>query len=64
MQPYQARVIEEHKELVEKRLLLQAFLNSATFDDINPAERGRLENQYCIMGRYIDVLADRIEHFE
>jgi hypothetical protein len=63
MQPHQERVVTEQKDLQEKIHKLNAFIRSEMFDHIDPAEQGRLKDQYDAMQRYNSILLDRINHF-
>lgn len=63
LQPYQQRVMQEKKELDEKRQGLLAFLRTQTYNDLGLAERDRLTIQSNIMGLYSEILRQRIVAF-
>lgn len=64
MKPHQLRVIEEKRELDEKRKKLDTFIGSEKFNAIPLEERWRLTRQASHMMAYSDVLAERIKAFE
>jgi crAss001_48 related protein len=64
MQPHQQRVVTELKDLSDKREKLGAFLQGDVFKSLDLAERGRLVHQYEIMGKYADILRERIADFK
>lgn len=63
--PHQLRVIDEFDELEEKRIKLQAFLNSDQFKVVvtDEEEQRRLLRQWMAMTNYSDILAERIANF-
>lgn len=61
--PHQQRVIEEHKDLRERRLKLVAFLESPAFDSVDAAERSRMQKQQQLMYELEKVLQARIANF-
>ena len=63
MQPHQERVVTERDELNEKRIKLISFIETATFDGLNGAEKDRLRRQAAIMTEYYTVLGERINSF-
>ena len=63
MLPHQERVIEEKKELDEKREKLNAFGCTETFAALSAEEQGRLNQQCCVMQNYSYILSDRIKAF-
>ena len=63
--PYQQRVIEEKSELDDKLEKLQAFLESAGFEDnLDLLNRQLLLQQFAFMLNYSAVLSRRIETFQ
>ena len=64
MQPHQQRVVEEKKELDEKRAKLLTFLASDTFRDLDEQEKIRLHRQLGVMGDYSMTLGERIRAFQ
>jgi hypothetical protein len=66
MQPYQERVVNELKELSEKREKLATFLAgppSSTLYSLPSDEQTRLRRQLDIMVQYEGILQERIDHF-
>ena len=63
MEPYQQRVIDEHKELQERRQKLAPFIGSDKYRSLPNDEQNRLRRQHSIMVAYEDVLEERIAHF-
>lgn len=63
MQPYQQRVVDEKRELDERREKLGAFKNSAIFPTLPWQEQERLNTQAHIMTMYSAVLGERIAAF-
>jgi hypothetical protein len=61
---HQQRVITERADLDARRERLARFIGSATFDGLDPAERGRLTRQASIMADYSAVLDERIAAFK
>lgn len=64
MKPHQLRVIEEKRELDDKRKKLDTFIGSEKFKAIPLEERWRLTRQASHMMAYSDVLGERIKAFE
>lgn len=64
MQPYQQRVIDEKRELDERGDKLDQFILSDKFQTLPAAERRLMEQQLSVMGKYSEILADRIAHFQ
>lgn len=62
-QPHQVRVVEEKKDLDEKREKLLAFFNTPTFRGLGESEKCLLRLQHSIMGIYSDILNQRILGF-
>lgn len=61
--PHQQRVIEEHKDLRERRLKLVAFLESPAFAALDVAERNRMQKQQQLMYELERVLQARVSNF-
>lgn len=61
--PHQQRVIEEKRDLDERKQKLEAFLDTPTFAQLDDSEQGRLHAQHAAMVDYSRVLGDRIEAF-
>lgn len=61
--PHQQRVVEEHKDLRERRLELLAFLESPASDSIDIAECSRMQKQQQLMYELERVLQTRISNF-
>jgi hypothetical protein len=65
MQPYQERVVEEHKQLGEKIDKLDRFVaEDEIFTALPVEEKFRLRQQLSIMLRYSSILAERIGAFQ
>lgn len=62
-EPHQQRVVDERRELDEKRQRLSNFFGTATFEGLPPAEKTRLRMQYDVMGVYSGILTQRIVAF-
>ena len=63
MQPHQERVIAEKKELDERGNKLDQFILSEKFGTLPAAEQERMKRQLEIMGKYSEVLGERIAAF-
>lgn len=63
LQPHQQRVVDEKKELDDKREKLLTFINGSVFRNLNQAEKDRLITQYGVMGIYSEILHQRIRAF-
>ena len=61
--PHQQRVVDEKRELDEKRAKLNAFFNTAIFGKLSSEEHDRLHRQYEFMVQYSAVLDERIDAF-
>jgi hypothetical protein len=61
--PHQKRVVEEKRELDERKQKLEAFFDTATFAQLDDSEQGRLHAQHDVMVDYSRILGDRIEAF-
>jgi hypothetical protein len=63
MLPHQERVIAEKKELDERGAKLDQFILSEKFGTLPAAEQERMKRQLEIMGKYSEVLGERIAAF-
>ena len=63
MQPHEQRVVNELKDLSEKREKLAVFLGGSTIAALPSDEQQRLRRQFDIMVQYEGVLQERIDHF-
>ncbi len=63
LHPHQQRVVDEKKELDDKREKLLTFINGSVFRNLNQAEKDRLITQYGVMGIYSEILHQRIRAF-
>lgn len=63
LQPHQQRVVDEKRELDEKREKLGAFKNGNLFATLPWQEQERLNTQAHIMTMYSAVLGERISAF-
>jgi hypothetical protein len=63
MLPHQERVIAEKAELDVRGNKLDQFILSETFRTLPPDEQERLKRQLEIMGKYSEVLGERIAAF-
>lgn len=63
LQPHQQRVVDEKKELDDKREKLLTFINGSVFRNLEQAEKDRLLTQYGVMGVYSEILHQRIRAF-
>jgi hypothetical protein len=61
--PWQARVIAEREELIDKIKKLRAFNASANRSVLSPEEQARLDVQLIFMEGYEEVLGQRIAAF-
>jgi hypothetical protein len=62
--PYQQRVVDEKKDLDDKRAKLLSFFNTDLFRGLDQAEKDRLRTQHSIMGVYSEILHQRISAFK
>lgn len=62
-EPYQQRVIDEKKELDERREKLDLFFVTSKFAKLDQAEQDRLRIQSEIMSAYSEILRLRIVAF-
>lgn len=63
MAPHQQRVVDEKKELDDKRDKLVAFFSTDLFRGLDQAEKDRLRTQHGVMGVYSEILHQRIAAF-
>lgn len=63
MQTYQERVVAEKRELDERGDKLDQFILSDRFGTLPAAEQERMKRQLEIMGKYSEVLGERIAAF-
>lgn len=64
MQPHQQRVVDERKELTDKREKLGLFIRgSSIFYTLPTDEQARLRRQFDVMIQYEAILQERIDHF-
>lgn len=63
MQAYQERVVAEKRELDERGDKLDQFILSDRFGTLPTAEQERMKRQLEIMGKYSEVLGERIAAF-
>lgn len=61
--PHQQRVVDEKKELDDRREKLDAFSGTDTFRALPEDEQDRLRRQWDAMRTYSSVLQERIDHF-
>jgi hypothetical protein len=62
--PHQQRVAEEAKELAEKSIKLNEFIDSnPLFDRLSVDEQKRMKLQLTTMQCYYSILVERIENF-
>lgn len=61
--PHQQRVVEEKRDLDERKDKLEEFFDTATFAQLDDSEQGRLHAQHAAMVDYSRILGDRIEAF-
>jgi len=63
LQPHQQRVVDEKKELDDKRGKLIVFFNTPIFADLEQSEKDRLRLQHSVMKLYSEILGQRIAAF-
>jgi hypothetical protein len=63
LQPHQQRVVDEKRELDEKREKLGAFKHTIVFEKLPWQEQERLNTQAHIMTMYSAILGERIAAF-
>lgn len=64
MQPHQQRVVDEKEALDEKLNKLVEFFETPIFAALPADEQSRLARQCEHMGKYSEVLGERIAAFE
>lgn len=64
MQPYQERVVVEHKELHDKIDKLIVFIDSDYFKQLDSDDQSLLKEQLDIMMKYRSILIKRINRFQ
>lgn len=63
MAPHQQRVVDEKKDLDDKREKLMSFFSTEVFSGLDQAEKDRLSTQYGVMTVYSAILGQRIKAF-
>lgn len=63
MEPYQQRVVDERKELEDRIVKLEKFINDKRFNELSYAHQRLLSKQKLIMCDYSDILDARIQLF-
>ena len=63
MKEFQERVVEEKKQLDEKRHTLEQFFTSSLFRELDQAEKDRLRTHHSVMGVYSEIQHQRISAF-
>lgn len=61
--PHQQRVVDEKRELDERREKLDAFCSTTLFHGLPDSEQSLLLRQGVAMRVYSDILAERIASF-
>lgn len=61
--PHQQRVIDEKRELDERREKLDTFYSTALFHGLPDSEQNLLLRQGIAMRTYSEILAERIANF-
>lgn len=61
--PHQKRVIDEKRDLDERKENLEAFFDTPTFAQLDADEQGRLHAQRGAMAAYARILSERISAF-
>lgn len=64
MQPYQERVVVEHKELHDKIDKLIVFIDSDYFKQLDSDDQSLLKEQLDIMMKYRSILIKRMNRFQ
>lgn len=64
MQPHEQRVVTEQKELQDKLVKLDEFMDGAIFPDLEPEDRKLLILQREYMANYNEILCARVERFD
>jgi hypothetical protein len=64
MEPHERRVVDELRQLTERREKLAMFMaGNSQFGKLPSDEQARLRRQFDIMVQYEGVLQERIDHF-
>lgn len=63
MLDYQQRVVDEQRDLDEKRQKLNVFIRTEMYRALPQDERDRLANQSMVMYQYSRILTQRIAAF-
>lgn len=63
LQPHEQRVVDEQRELDEKRAKLAIFLGGPIFAGLPPEDKALLLTQEIAMRQYSDTLGKRIARF-
>ena len=61
--PHQQRVVDEKRELDDRREKLMAFFSTPIFHGLPESEQIRLERQAVAMRSYSEILGERIAAF-
>lgn len=61
--PHQQRVVDEKRELDDRREKLMAYFSTPFFPDLPESEQIRLERQAVAMRSYSEILGERIAAF-
>lgn len=61
MADFKQRIVEEKQQLDERLEKLEAFLHTGTFDGLEERQQELLTYQADLMGKYSDVLRERLE---
>jgi hypothetical protein len=64
MQPYQERVVIEHKELSNKIDKLIVFIDSEYFKSLDLIDQSLLKQQLDVMIQYRSILLKRMNRFQ
>lgn len=62
IQPYQQRVLDEHRELAERLDKLTDFFDAPIFEKLDDVEKSQLRNQWYWMNGYKNCLEVRIQN--
>ena len=61
LDPHVQRMVEEHRELLDRTSRLESFITSSTvYHLLDPADRALLQAQHGVMHSYAVILATRI----
>ena len=63
LQPHQQRVVDERRELDERRQKLSEFIRGDVYLSLPVQERSLLRKQAKVMRQYSDLLGERIAVF-